>query len=130
MVIAVALICYGLILILWIWTISSILKWFFAAPYRAYVKPTDHAVTRTFENVLGNIKKDSSMVLLLKEFSDTLRNPYLVRVYIYFISLIGSVPSHYLTDTSSQFPTPTSIDSKPTQALSQSNLCTIWKMAK
>lgn len=62
-VIAVTLIRYGLILILWIWAISSILKWFFAAPYRAYVKPIEHAVTRTFfESVLENIKKDSAMV--------------------------------------------------------------------
>lgn len=63
MVIAVPLICYGLILILWIWTISSILKWVFAAPYRAYVKPIERAVTRTlFESVLEKIRKDSALL--------------------------------------------------------------------
>lgn len=39
MFVALPLICHALILSPWIWTISSILKWFLTAPCRAYVEP-------------------------------------------------------------------------------------------
>lgn len=62
-VIAVTLICYGLILSLRIRTVSSILKWFFAAPYRAHVKPICACCYENlFESVLENTEKASAMV--------------------------------------------------------------------
>lgn len=85
-----------------------------------------------FESVLENMKKDSTMVQATLGIFWSFKEPHLVRVcsFFFFTILIGSVPSHYLTDTTSQFLTPASIHNKPTQAHSHSNLCTIWKTAK
>lgn len=63
------------------------------------------------------------MCKLLKTFSGTLGALFSKSVQ-HFTTLKGSVPSHYLTHTSSRFPTPASINNKPTHtcSFSQNNL--------